>query len=174
MAIETERKFLVKNNNWRNCNRSINIKQGYLSDDPKRTVRVRIESTVTPSDVLFRPIATLTVKGPKKKGSGIEVETAIAVKEAEQLLPLCKHTLEKVRHQLTTHHDHTKFGHYTLHWVIDEFQGVNAGLVIAEIEFNEFNMHLKDEISLPEWIGEEVTDDPAYANSNLSWKNSVL
>lgn len=48
-------------------------------------------------------------------------------------------------------------------WEIDEFLGANHGLIVAEVELN----HAQDEIILPEWIGEEVSDDPRYYNSNL-------
>ncbi len=48
-------------------------------------------------------------------------------------------------------------------WEIDEFEGDNRGLILAEVE-------LKDEtqsITLPSWIGQEVTGDPRYFNANL-------
>ena len=48
-------------------------------------------------------------------------------------------------------------------WEIDEFDGLNKGLILAEVELSDPNQ----QISLPPWVGEEVTPDPRYFNSYL-------
>lgn len=146
MAIEIERKFLVLNDAWREGAAPSRIVQGFLSRDPERIVRVR----------LWEDEAFLTVKG---KGSGlsrVEVEVAIPVEEARQLLPLCPPPLiEKTRHLVTWS------GHL---WEIDEFHGENEGLIIAEVE-----LAAEDEcFERPPWLGREVSDDFRYSNAALS------
>jgi len=47
---------------------------------------------------------------------------------------------------------------------VDEFEGLNQGLVIAEVELTD----PQQEIPIPEWLGEEVTNDTRYYNSYLS------
>ncbi len=146
MAIEIERKFLVLTDAWREGATPSRIVQGFLSRDPERIVRVRLRD-----DEAF-----LTVKG---KGSGlarVEVEVAIPVEEARQLLPLCLPPLiEKTRHLL----------HWAGHlWEIDEFYGANDGLVVAEVE-----LAAEDEsFERPPWLGREVSDDFRYSNAALS------
>ena len=48
-------------------------------------------------------------------------------------------------------------------WEVDEFAGENTGLVIAEIELDD----AAQRIELPDWIGQEVSDDARYYNANL-------
>jgi len=146
MAFEIERKFLVLNDAWREGADSSRIVQGFLSRDSERIVRVRQRD-----DEAF-----LTVKG---KGSGIarvEVEVAIPVEEARQLLPLCLSPLiEKTRHRVAW------AGHL---WEIDEFHGESEGLIIAEVE-----LAAEDEaFERPPWLGREVSDDFRYSNAALS------
>jgi len=157
MAIEIERKFLVLSDAWREGASPSRIVQGFLSRDPERIVRVRLRD-----DEAF-----LTVKG---KGTGlarVEVEVAIPAEEARQLLPLCLPPLiEKTRHLVTW------AGHL---WEVDEFEGDNAGLVVAEVE-----LAAEDEtFERPPWLGREVSDDFRYSNSALSerpwrdWKHDA-
>lgn len=147
--VEIERKFLVVSNEYRNGAVSKErIVQGFLNTDPERTVRVRIKG-----DSGF-----LTVKG-KSNISGttrFEWEKEILVEEAEQLLPLCEPgILEKIRYSISF------AGHL---FEVDEFGGANEGLVIAEVELDG-----EDEIfERPDWLGEEVTGDIRYYNSQLS------
>jgi adenylate cyclase len=147
MALEIERKFLVKNNDWQKAARSaVEMRQGYLAKDAC-TVRVRIAGES----------GFLTLK---TKGNGItrdEFEYGIPVSDAEQLLGLCKNIITKTR-SLVPLGDHT--------WEIDVFTGENEGLIIAEIELKEEN----ESFQKPEWLGEEVTQDKRYSNSNLSTK----
>jgi CYTH domain-containing protein len=146
MGIEIERKFLLANDGWRGLGTPILMRQGYLAADPVRTVRVRIEGER----------AVLTIKGKSSGASRGEWEYEIPVADAAELLDgLCEQPLvEKVRHRID-HAGHT--------WEVDEFHGLNAGLVVAEIE-----LAAEDEaFEKPDWIGQEVTGDKRYYNSSL-------
>lgn len=145
MAIEIERKFLVIGNEWRNAP-AVFYSQGYLNRDKARTVRVRIAGEQ----------AFLTVKGMSQGMSRAEFEYEIPLADARQLLTLCEQPLiEKYRRNIS-------FAGFV--WEVDEFLGENQGLVVAEIE-----LPAEDTLfTLPEWIGEEVTQDSRYFNSNLS------
>ena len=146
MANEIERKFLLKNDTWRGQEKGKRYRQGYLSIVKERTVRVR-----TAGDKGF-----LTVKGITVGASRPEYEYKIPLKDANEMLDqLCERPLiEKTRYRIS---------HAGLVWEVDEFEGDNRGLVTAEVE-------LKDEhqsVTLPDWVGEEVTGDPRYFNANL-------
>jgi adenylate cyclase len=145
MATEIERKFLVQGTQWRN-ETGTRIKQGYLNRDKARTVRVRVRG-----DQAF-----LTVKGLTQGASRAEFEYEIPLADAEELLKLSDGPLiEKTRYVVV--HDGSK-------WEVDEFQGDNSDLVVAEIELRS-----KDEqFSRPAWLGREVTDDNRYYNSSLA------
>jgi len=145
MATEIERKFLVQGTQWRN-EAGTRIKQGYLNRDKARTVRVRVRG-----DQAF-----LTVKGLTQGASRAEFEYEIPLADAEELLKLSDGPLiEKTRYVVV--HDGSK-------WEVDEFQGDNSDLVVAEIELQS-----KDEqFSRPPWLGREVTDDNRYYNSSLA------
>ncbi len=149
MSLEIERKFLLKNTDFKKeAHKKEYIKQGFLNSDKERTVRVRIKDTS----------GFLTVKG-KSNSSGttrFEWEKKIPKKEAEDLFNLCERgIIEKYRY-LVKIDSHT--------YEVDEFLGENAGLLVAEIELSSENEFFKK----PEWIGEEVTGDIKYYNSNLS------
>jgi len=146
MGIEIERKFLPANDGWRGLGQPTLMRQGYLVADPVRTVRVRIEGER----------AVITIKSKTTGASRGEWEYEIPVPDAAELLDrLCEQPLvEKVRHRIG-YQGHT--------WEVDEFQGENAGLVVAEIELDS-----EDEaFDTPDWIGREVTGDPRYYNSSL-------
>lgn len=146
MGREIERKFLVKNDTWRGAGTSTSLRQGYLSLDPERTVRVRIGGGR----------AWLTVKGLSKGASRAEFEYEIPVKDAEEMLDTLRvgALLEKTR---------TKVPIGGRVWEVDEFRGENEGLVLAEVELDAANTT----IVMPRWVGAEVTNDPRYYNSNL-------
>lgn len=146
MALEIERKYLVVGEAWRQDASSVPYRQGYLATEPERNVRVRLAG----------PKAKLTIKGKAEGIARIELEYSIPVEDAETMLDrLCHQPLiEKVRHTV----DHE--GH---EWVIDEFAGVNQGLIVAEIELEAEDQ----DFPLPPWAGEEVTHDPRYLNANL-------
>ena len=146
MGEEIERKFLVSSEAWRETAEGTRYRQGFLSTEPERTVRVRVAG----------PRGSITVKGKSLGARRAEFEYEIPVADAERMLDtLCKRPLiEKVRYVLAV-------GAHT--WEIDVFEGDNAGLVVAEIELRR-----EDEaFERPEWVGNEVTDDPRYFNSNL-------
>jgi len=146
MAKEIERKFLVKGDAWRKLAQGTHYRQGYLSTVKERTVRVR-----TIDDKGF-----LTIKGISVGASRAEYEYEISVDDANAMLDkLCERPLiEKTRY---------KIEHQGFIWEVDEFEGDNQGLIVAEIELKDENQ----KFDLPQWIGEEVTGDPRYFNSNL-------
>lgn len=144
--IETERKFLVTSGDWKNISKGVLYKQGYLSIDPGRTVRVRLEGEK----------AKLTIKGKKINGSGDEFEYDIPADEALYIIEhlSLKPVIEKIRYKIN-YKDNV--------WEIDEFLGENTGLVLAEIELEFPDQHFEK----PPWIGEDVTEDSKYKNANL-------
>lgn len=145
MATEIERKFLLANDTWRSqvC-QSIRIAQGYLATEP--TVRARVKGKM----------GFLTIKGKSLDGiSRAEFEYPIPIDDALALLKLCPKVLDKTRHLI-------KQGNLT--WEIDEFQGENAGLLIAELELPAIDTPFEK----PDWLGAEVSGDVRYYNSTLS------
>lgn len=146
MATEIERKFLVKGDQWRKLGKGTVYRQGYLSTVKERVVRVR-----TIDDKGY-----LTIKGITTGATRLEFEYEIPVKDANQMLDeLCERPLiEKTRYVV-------EYGGLT--WEIDEFAGDNRGLILAEVELSSEDQ----KVELPDWIGEEVTGDPRYFNSNL-------
>ena len=145
MALEIERKFLVKENDWRNGQGTM-YRQGYLNSDENRNVRVRV----------INDRGYLTVKGISQGATRVEYEYEIPKAEAEAMLDnLCeKPLIIKKRYKI-------EFKGFV--WEVDEFLGENQGLIIAELELESENqVFIK-----PEWIGKEVTGDPKYFNSNL-------
>ncbi len=147
MGVEIERKFLVRNRDWfSRIHSSARIRQGYLANEQRLTVRVRTAGSE----------GWLTVKGPVRGMSRAEFEYPIPRADADQMLNnLCQHPLlEKTRYWLR-HEGHT--------WEIDVFEGDNLGLVIAEVELDD----PAEDVVLPPWVGTEVTDDPRYLNASL-------
>ena len=147
MATEIERKFLVKNNDWRDSViKSIRFRQGYLSGTVNSSVRVRIEGEQ----------AYLNIKSATLGIRRHEYEYAIPLQDATEMLnELCNKPLVEKRRSYVIHDGHT--------WEIDEFEGENEGLIVAEIELT----HEDEEYSHPDWLGEEVSDDIRYYNVNL-------
>jgi CYTH domain-containing protein len=147
--IEIERKFLVKTNSFKTeAYNQYHIKQGFLNSNPERTVRVRLKKNK----------GVLTVKGKSTTDglSRFEWEKDISKIDAEALLQLCeKGIIDKIRYEI-------KAGDHTFE--VDEFFGDNEGLIVAEIELN-FETETFDK---PDWLGDEVTGDIKYYNSNLS------
>lgn len=144
MATEIERKFLVKEGTWRN-EMGTEYRQGYLNSAKERIVRVR-----TVKDKGY-----LTIKGITVGATRMEFEYEIPHKEAEVLLDICERPLiEKNRYVVQE-------GGFA--WEIDEFLGENRGLIVAEVELESEDQTFPR----PDWVGEEVTGDPRYFNSNL-------
>ena len=149
MAIEIERKFLVKDNSFiKNSHKVFSIKQGFLNSNKNRVVRVRVLDS----------IGYITVKGITSTDgtSRFEWEKKIPLKEAEDLLNLCEEGVIIKKRYLIAAGSHT--------FEVDVFEGENLGLTVAEIELNA-----SDEIFIrPVWLGLEVTGDTRYYNSSLS------
>ena len=166
MNIETERKFLVLNDDYQaQAVKSYRIRQGYLAHDSGRTVRVRIRD-----DKGF-----LTIKGPSIiPGSRPEWEKEISLQEAEDLFALCKPgSVDKTRWIVPAGHAGGSTGSPTVmadpdrpsrFFEVDEFHGENGGLVMAEIELGSPD----EPFERPSWLGEEVTDDKRYYNGYLA------
>lgn len=149
IMIEIERKFLVTSDAFKKeAMRNIRITQGYLSSNSERTVRVRLRGES----------GFLTIKG-KSTDDGLsryEWETEISKKDAEALLKLCEDgIIDKIRYEVF-------IGNHIFE--VDEFFGANKGLIVAEIELK----HTAETFRKPKWLGEEVTGNIKYYNSQLS------
>lgn len=146
MAKEIERKFLVQGDFAPHVTTSYRIEQGYIAATADLTVRVRIRDEE----------AFLTIKGRSDK-AGLERdewEWPIGVEEARSLLRFSAGAIEKTRY-IVPFEGHT--------FEVDRFYGANEGLVMAEVELSSRD----EEFSRPEWLGEEVTGDVRYYNSQL-------
>jgi len=148
MGTEIERKFLLKSDVWRNeVKESMRLVQGYLLRGDQSAVRVRIKDDV----------AELNIKHTQDGINRLEYEYEIPVADAREILDEVaqKPLIDKTRHHVV--HD----GHL---WEIDEFYGENAGLIVAEIELARAD----EPFAKPAWLGQEVSLDQRYYNSNLS------
>lgn len=148
MPLEIERKFLVIGSPWTNWGAGKLLRQGYLSRSKSAVTRIRIDSEV----------GYFTIKGKTVGISRVEYEYEIPLEDAQSLLLLCEgHIIEKKRWKVP-HGKHV--------WDFDVFEGVNQGLVIAEIELSD-----PDELfDKPSWLGEEVSHDPRFFNASLAQK----
>lgn len=151
MGIEIERKFLVISDEWRENAVGVTYRQGFLSTDKERVVRIRIAG-----DEGF-----ITIKGASKNSNDplarAEYEYGIPRQDAEAMLnDLClPGSIEKTRY---------KIPYQGFVWEVDEFEGDNKGLIVAEVELSDSAIN----VPLPPWVGEEVSQDYRYANSELS------
>jgi CYTH domain-containing protein len=148
MITEIERKYLVHPEAWQQAKITAeytHLSQGYLSLEAERTVRVRIKGE----------LALLTVKGKTQGISRLEFEYLIPLNDGLELLKICQGSIIEKKRYLV-HHDQ-------LIWEVDEFEGDNAGLIVAEVELDsEYQV-----FTLPSWVKEEVSNDKRYFNSNL-------
>lgn len=147
MALEIERKFLLRNADWRHAViRSERMVQAYLGGT-HCVVRVRIEGAH----------AHLNLKQKVAGSARLEFEYPIPLDDARCMIerladgPL----IDKTRHHVQVH---------GRRWEIDEFHGDNAPLVVAEIELQR----IEEQIDPPLWLGEEVTDQQRYYNHALA------
>ena len=147
MGIEIERKFLVKNDLWKNNSvTGINYRQGYLNHDGNCSVRVRTEGQK----------ANLNIKSATLGIHRQEFEYSIPLDEANELLDLfCSSTVRKKRYKIS-------FAERI--WEIDVFEEDNSGLIVAEVELNSTD----EEIQLPPWVGDEVSAIKRYYNTELA------
>ena len=146
MAVEIERKFLVINDGYRVLAEPVLYRQGYISTDTGRVVRVRVKGDK----------ANITVKGATVGYSRLEYEYEIPLEDAEIIFSeICrKPIIEKLRYKVMIG---------SLVWDVDEYKGVNKGLVTAEIELD----NERQQFDVPDWIGEEISHDHKYANTSL-------
>lgn len=147
MAVEIERKFRTKGVDFLANQEGERLTQGYLSHDPRATVRLRVQGDH----------AWLTVKGKTHGASRSEFEYPIPTADAHAMLEeMCPQgVIDKTRYRI-------QVGEHV--WEVDEFHGDNQGLVVAEVELDSEDQPFER----PPWLGEEVTDDPRYYNSALS------
>jgi adenylate cyclase len=147
MALEIERKFLLKNDGWRQSVQSAErLCQGYLNSEERCSIRIR-----TAGEQAWLNIKSATLGAQRQ-----EFEYTIPLADAEQILATLslKPLVEKVRHLVNV-------GQHVFE--IDEFEGDNAGLIVAEVELS----HPDEAFERPDWLGEEVTDDVRYYNTSL-------
>ena len=148
MGVEIERKFLIRDESWRSqAERSVKMRQGYLTSDARCSVRVRLAGER----------GFLNVKSGTLGIRRSEFEYPIPAAEAEEMLDtLCEQPLlEKTRH-FVRHGQHL--------WEIDEFAGDNSGLIVAEVELRRPD----EAFARPDWLGEDVSHDLRYYNSQLA------
>ncbi|MEJ2307689.1 MAG: CYTH domain-containing protein [Gammaproteobacteria bacterium] len=147
MAHEIERKFLVTGDAWRSlADEAIRMRQGYLSEDYDRSIRVRTEN-----DRAF-----INIKSSVDGIHRLEYEYEIPLTDAEEILDrvALRPLIEKTRHLV----------HLAgVEWEIDVFEGDNEGLVVAEVELPSADTP----VALPEWVGKEVSHDLRYYNVSL-------
>lgn len=147
--IEIERKYLLADDSWKNLvTKQYDIRQGYLSRDPDRTVRIRQKGGK----------AFLTIKSrPNENGfAHFEFEKEVDLNDAAELFKLClPGVIEKTRYIVPLEGE--------LIAEIDVFHGRLEGLAFAEVELeSETQLFTK-----PSFLGEEVTGNPKYSNANL-------
>jgi adenylate cyclase len=144
VGIEIERKFLLANDSWRQAvTKSVAMRQGYLASSSSCSVRVRLTADEGRLNIKS---ATL---GIERQEFDYDIPRADAI---AMLDDLCGgKELRKTRH----------FVPYGTHlWEIDEFAGVNAGLIVAEVELGAV-----DEVfTAPPWLGPEVSRERRYYN----------
>jgi adenylate cyclase len=149
MSLEIERKFLIKNLDFKTESfEKKYLKQGYLNADKNRTVRIRIADEK----------AFITIKGKSNKAgtTRFEWEKEIPFSEAEELLLLCEPSIIEKHRYLIKKGTHT--------FEVDVFLGDNQGLIVAEVELNSEN----ETFEKPTWLGNEVTGELKYYNSSIS------
>ncbi len=144
MAVEIERKFLLRDDSWQDsADNGVLIRQGYLAGSEKSSIRVRIAGDK----------ANINIKSATLDITRQEYEYPIPLVEANEMLDALSEgpLIEKTRY----HVFHAKHC-----WEIDVFSGDNQGLVVAEVELESVN----ESFELPDWLGEEVSDDARYYN----------
>ena len=150
MGIEIERRFLVKNEDWRSkVILSEDFNQAYLNSDiDEWTVRIRI---------INNNQAYITLKSSLNGFTNYEFEYQIPIPDAMELFNLSKNKITKTRYQLKI---------YEKDWVVDSFKGLNSSLTIAEIELNSESEH----IQIPSWCEQEITGIKSFSNAFLAKK----
>ena len=148
MGIEIERRFLVKNEDWKS--------QIVLSEDFSQAyLNSRIDEWATRVRVIDNKKAYITLKSSLSRLINYEFEYSIPTKDAIELINLSKYKITKTRYQLTINKKN---------WLIDVFNGENSSLKIAEIELNSES----EEIQIPSWCGQEITGIKLLSNASLA------
>jgi len=147
MALEIERRFLIKNDNWREfINKKIYIEQGYLSKSIDGwIIRVR----------LIGKNSKITLKKHFKGFTNFEFEYSIPRSDAEKIMSNLSNTIKKDRYFLEIEKKS---------WIIDCFKDNNYPLEIAEIELS----NEKEDLFLPSFISKEITGLTHYSNLSLA------
>jgi adenylate cyclase len=148
MGVEIERKYLVIDETWRSgVRRSIPIQQGYFCRSPLMRARIRV----------FGDQGFITLKSEPGTLARLEFEYEIPKAEAVEIIRQfsIEPIIAKTRHEIM---------YDGIMWVVDVFEGSNAGLVLAEVELE----HVEQKVAVPSWAGDEVTEDRRYGNSNLA------
>lgn len=158
--IEIERRFLVRVKPWAAAAPAAtreHLLQVYLAAEEERTVRIRLRGER----------AVLTVKGRSIDAARTEVESDISAAAAYAILEARLYAgtpVEKTRSTLFVG---------ALVWEVDQFEGANAGLVIAEVELMDdagarAEWEARVDREVPEWLGREITGDARFNNSRLA------
>lgn len=158
MPVEIERKFRVISDDWRVlADAGCRLRQAYIAHDAYGSVRVRLTR-----DALAGDRAWLTLKGARTGMVRDEFEYQIPVTDAEEMLDrLCSGpVIEKVRYRVP---------HDGKIWEVDVFAGAVEGLILAEVEMRAVD----ERFDLPDWVGDEVTDDPRFRNSAVALMLSI-
>ncbi|MGQ0383352.1 MAG: CYTH domain-containing protein [Gammaproteobacteria bacterium] len=148
MSLEIERKFLVRDDGWRRqVQDSARLSQGYLANTGRCSVRVRVSGSR----------AWLSIKSMRAGPSRAEFEYEIPIADGAAIFSdfAAAPSVEKHRHRVPV-------GRYCFE--VDEFEGENRGLVLAEVELDSE----AEEFPRPAWLGEEVTDDARFRNFRLA------
>ena len=159
MALEIERRFLIKNDNWKEfVNKKIFIEQGYLSKSLDGwIIRVR----------LIGKNSKIALKKHIKSFTNFEFEYSIPQKDGEKIMSTLTNTIKKERFFLEVENKS---------WIIDCFKDNNYPLKIAEIELS----NAEEDLILPSFISKEITGLTHYSNFNLAknpfseWKEDGL
>ena len=159
MALEIERRFLIKNDKWKEfITHKTFIEQGYLSYDLKDwIIRIRFNGKN------FK----IALKKHIKNFTNYEYEYTIPTSEGEKIMSTLTNTIRKERFYLEV---------YQKDWIIDCFKDKNYPLEIAEIEL----MEEKEDIIIPPFLSKEITGLKIFTNFNLTknpfsnWNNKDL
>ena len=148
MGIEIERRFLVKNEDWRSkVILSEDFSQAYLNSNiDEWTVRIRI---------INNNQAYITLKSSLNGFTNYEFEYQIPIQDAIELFNLSKNKITKTRYQLKIDEKD---------WVVDSFKGLNSSLTIAEIELDSES----EKIQIPAWCKQEITGIKSLSNASLA------
>ena len=147
MALEIERRFLIKNDNWKEfINKKVYIEQGYLSKSLDGWI-IRVRLTGKNSKI--------TLKKHIKGFTNFEFEYSIPRRDAETIMSNLSNTIKKDRYFLEIEKKS---------WIIDCFKENNYPLEIAEIELSNED----EDFSLPSFISKEITGLKHYSNFRLA------